>query len=1549
MESEDNADKTVVVKEDNGAREENEDTFLSNLAILPPLQKNHNDFGMQDAIVLPPIRPEEPVQSIRAALSEVCGYAHITNYRLEFSPSTGVSSKNGITAKNTNSAVEPSSTKKKGKKKNKKNKNNSNNSSTVSSAHKHSVVSKYTGPNAVVHLRSNEKNVAPGDDTQVLDDYGDLTTLKELGSNSYFKIVLETYDIATLRDHVRRTRYLLEDGNAPHVSSLVVDDNTQTINDDDSQQNMNHDSSNDVAENETTKLNKNDDNTQSINEPKEKTEKELEEEEKKKRQELAKKLPAFALESPVVVDGSNLEDFFYLACGEEAAMKCFHDGDSTNTKKDYDNNTKSVLDVTNRLNELENIAKVSCNIAYSGFNPPPSNRRILGDLAYLEVKSAKHPNELSFFITCIPTGFYVNKTFSSEHFDPTPAPEACFSHTLLDCILQKSKSTRNAWIDALVASKERAQLNSPPPSTNENPLQALFRLAIRGDMTPSNHKKLSIPTISTSTSLDTVLLRPSWLVPFPRTPNSEPIEYKHEYNPTRAEDDLNNTFGLDIRGGSLRDWNEEIQSTREMPTENLQQRLDRAKLMHKVLSDFGEAALAGAMAVTDGSITPMNPNEPTRSHVYVHNNIFFSRALDAGVDTFKITEGDRAARKAANRDAQCVGTLHRLDVSGLHTLATVIVDFLGSRLVCQSLVPGILHGEKTHKLLYGAVEATSPLVWDEEMQTLLEENLGKGLMVATRTVPTSPFTSERLEEIRKMRPILAHMHDLAIDNVKEDKNGNETISICGPVEAKGILGSDQRKYLLDLSRLTPRDANWVPKSQGGSGHWESITSATPASSQKPAMAQSFIPASLEDNEWTMAVLRPELITNLTHKKMREWLQARKKGEKASSEEAEDSVKNQTKVGVEKILPEKKGTEDTVCEKSTESTVADPPEELHGADQKNNPEAQNYLKSLRMNINVFLPHMKTLENIDKAAFEQISEDEEKSRDAASFLWENVLPSLSKEMRQNLSHQIPPDGKSLTELLHQRGMNCRYLGRLATLAVEEEAKDLQAEKDVASGKPEKLPRKAFPECWLELLECEMVARAAKHVLDSYFVENGGSVSAQPAQLVASFLSALMMTSEESAAETEHRVSKDDGENHFDDDYFNGLTMFNVGGDGDAIPPPVRDRGQVWNDIENEIGRRFRYDLTLHNRKEVSRRVQYIPLLRRICQRSGIRLLAKNYKVGDKGLCSAGPNTGGRISDSYPIQPVDVVDVLPMVKNAASIAGESFVPCVPGAVAIVPLLHVLLPDAKATFEAAHLHFNVGSLPQALEYVQEAANLYQRVVDTPLHTNVSRCLDLTAVVLFQANEMELAATNAARALAVAVQLGGFDCTEAVTAHSTMSHIHITSGNLTEGINHLRASIYLQELLAGKNSPELSNLYHKIGTLYHEFGGLINALRFYQEAANKRNYDRMAESMILKSMALLLANLGHFKAALDTEKRAHNVYRLTLGEDHELTKNSANTLKHFMKLAVEQGSRQVEEERKRQDELAADAIADEIVADEAAEDSKKKKKKKSKKKKAKS
>ena len=902
-------------------------------------------------------------------------------------------------------------------------------------------------------------------------------------------------------------------------------------------------------------------------------------------------------------------------------------------------------------------------------------------------------------------------------------------------------------------------------------------------------------------------------------------------------------------------------------------------MIHKVLSDFSEAALHGIQAIHSSNIQPMNPNEPARSHVYLHNNIFFSRALDAGLDTFKIIQGDAAARKSANKEARNVGVIHRLDVTGLYTLGTVLIEYLGTRFVCQSVVPGILHGEKAHTLTYGAVEALSELQSDEEMHKLLEDSIGEDCMMATRGILSRPLSEERVKDIEAFKSTLPL--SLLQNMKKEEANGDGTVrvnQVCGPVEMKGIVGSDKRKYVLDCTRFTPRDANWVSKSKGGTGHWEDISSPN-----------KLIPSTLEDDEWTAAVLRPELVASYADDKLKGFLLTRQARQAKDAEKTTDVDKSKE---IETPKNSDESTDDA-ADKDKEwvdvKHVSDNKSE--GDKKKMLKEEEEFIRTLRYNVNVFLPYMKSIESVDQEAHEQLQKDEEEARKLASYLWNTVLPDVTKKLRldNGKTFQIPVDGKSLTEFLHKRGINCRYLGRLAELARIEEQNDIDAEKAHESNKKENsLPRLRMPLCWLDLIECEIVARAAKHVLDSYLTENGGTAAIQPAQTIASLLSAVVSVGEETASETELRMAVlgDD----IDADDINTLTLFDVGGNGDAVHKPVRGRAEIWSDIEKEVGRRFRYKLSLYNNGKANSRALYMPLLRRICQRSGIRLVAKSYDVGKKCVCGGSSNSNGRLDYSHPIAAVDILDVLPLIKHAASSGEEAFAPCrFDGN--NTSTLHIVLADAKLINEGALRYLNSGNIASAAEYAQEAASLYQRVVDSPLHVQIAKCIQLMSKCHFYGTDHESAIVSSLKFLAVSVSLGGFDCMEALAAHNQLSDAYFAAGKVKEGIKHVRALQFLMEFLAGSNYSQLAALYYKLGTNYFECEKLTEALRFYDAARSKRSDDRMIDGIIASSAAIAFAHLGKFKEASSEEKVAYQLYQTILGDDHERTKISSASL----------------------------------------------------------
>ena len=541
-ETKEGAAPQVIPRDDEKADEAPEDVVLKGLCILPPLQKAGTVTWdeMEDAIPLPPLRVEEPVATLRAALGEVCGYAHFGNYRFVLEEGEEAEAK-----ARTNVAA---------------------------------LISPYTGPNAVVSLpvavKSLEEpplngNVIPdGERGQVvLDEYADLSPLlgQGLKDGSCFRLVLERYDVAAVRDQVTRVRLLL-DGNAPSVTSLTGEPPVKASDDDMQKE------AEDSAEASKVK-------------------KDTEKDKQTKLEDI--KVPQIP-KSRIEMDGSNLKDFYYLSCGEEDSLyeSSSPSGDKSSEsfpkrkknkgkKKNHDVEAStpviSMQATERRLNELEEQCRVKCTIRYSGFHPPPQSRRLLGDLCYLEVVPPAFPDEPILCITAIPTGFYVNRSTvenESYKFDPSPATDPCFSHELLDCILQASESTRQAWQAALDASKERAELNAS--AVNDNPLFSLYRVAVRGNYGGYQHSS----TATVSQDMDSIIYRPSWLVPMPRDlkeDNAWNYNSLHDYNPARVEDDLASMFGFDMRAGPQRDWNEELQSAREMPSTSLLERIERAR------------------------------------------------------------------------------------------------------------------------------------------------------------------------------------------------------------------------------------------------------------------------------------------------------------------------------------------------------------------------------------------------------------------------------------------------------------------------------------------------------------------------------------------------------------------------------------------------------------------------------------------------------------------------------------------------------------------------------------------------------------------------------------------------------------------------------------------------------------------------------------------------------------------------------------------------------------------------------------------------------------
>lgn len=81
------------------------------------------------------------------------------------------------------------------------------------------------------------------------------------------------------------------------------------------------------------------------------------------------------------------------------------------------------------------------SLTFSGFNPPPANRRLLGDLFYIDAVTA---DNASFTITATSAGFFINKSYR-EQFNPAAASASHHAYSLIALLSAASPKFRKSY------------------------------------------------------------------------------------------------------------------------------------------------------------------------------------------------------------------------------------------------------------------------------------------------------------------------------------------------------------------------------------------------------------------------------------------------------------------------------------------------------------------------------------------------------------------------------------------------------------------------------------------------------------------------------------------------------------------------------------------------------------------------------------------------------------------------------------------------------------------------------------------------------------------------------------------------------------------------------------------------------------------------------------------------------------------------------------------------------------------------------------------------
>ncbi|KAI8636869.1 clustered mitochondria-domain-containing protein [Parasitella parasitica] len=970
------------------------------------------------------------------------------------------------------------------------------------------------------------------------------------------------------------------------------------------------------------------------------------------------------------------------------------------------------------------------SLALSGWNPVPHRQRMMGDLLYLAVNTLE--NEIV-HITASTKGFFVNNSTNNK-FDPAHSHfKKASAHSLIT-LLQKV-----------------------------SPLFQKKFLALQEFIT-SHHMLEVLP-------VNTYYPNHPWAVEMPQ----------HLYDPSRPCETYLNAGADAVE--SLRDWNDELQSHRELPKTDLQERVLRERLITKVQAEFTEAAVRGAIAVANGSVIPLNPLEAEESHMYIYNNIFFSKGND-GRGTFEQLGADEAAHVATGKDLEGVKILNSIDSEGLYTLASVIVDYKGERIVAQSIVPGIFRRHDENSIIYGSVDNGVQISSDAGFHESLSKDVAKSLHLAEHTVIDESNTESKLYTSQ---------------------------------ETKGLLGADGRRYMLDLYRLNPVDIGFQEN--------ECVEK-----DGKPAYPHK------------MTLLRPELMSLYWEHKFRQWVKTKTDGIKK-----ERAVQDKE----EKIV--------AATDFANEETKTEQKDE-----NKEEKEEKEEEEEIKIDINEYKLNFNTdvFTSAKQPDSEQTKQDEQIIRDASKFLVEEIVPSIVLDFA---SYSISPlDGDALTKAMHRRGINMRYLGKLAEL--------------IAISKDKRI------EHVRQLSIQEMIVRASKRLLRKYLSK---CPVEQASLCISHFLNCLLGTA------------------------------FN------AKPHPVLPEGTYRNDFEwaqitptslktlvtQQVLLRFRYKLE----DDAIEKLNFTPTLRELCIRTGIQISTRDYRAKpyteeeraanlteDAAYQTAIDRKKQELSNSRgkknkkhqqdtlkrPVRrtttfiPQDFFNLMPTVKQASSRS----------------------VFAEETFEAGKMSIAQGHRQLGLELLLESLSLHEQTYGF-LHPETSKCYATLAMIYHHSEDRESALDLQRKAVISAERTCGVDHPETIHHYLNLGLFEHAAGRTKLALRYIRHAMNYWDLLVGPGHPDSSTADNNAGVMLQSLRDYATSTRFFERACATTEQVLGKDHVLTATGYHVLARSytleGNFPKALAVERIAFDVFEKKLGPEDARTKDSDLWLKELTTNAV--------------------------------------------------
>lgn len=462
----------------------------------------------------------------------------------------------------------------------------------------------------------------------------------------------------------------------------------------------------------------------------------------------------------------------------------------------------------------------------------------------------------------------------------------------------------------------------------------------------------------------------------------------------------------------------------------------------------------------------------------------------------------------------------------------------------------------------------------------------------------------------------------------------------------------------------------------------------------------------------------------------------------------------------------------------------------------------------------------------------------------------------------------DGQSLSSLLHRKGINVRYLGKIAELSSKPEPR-LQALKALAVQ--------------------EMVSRAFKHISSRHLRHLPAPFSAPCiAHLLNCLLGVGLNTSPKALIEEDLRSLYPEAD--FD---FEKMT-----------PESLR------NEIVAQVSLRYRYELD----SDWNQHIKHVQMLREVAMKLGLQVGAKEYMFkkdttqnGDaNGTDSdepSAPLVNGQNSTASKKKKKATVTPPRSTASPAPLPTQTFQP--DDIFNIVPVVKEASPKsvlAEEALEAGRISVAQNQKELGQELLLESLSLHEQIYGI-LHVEVARVYYQLSTLFYGLEDKNIAVELARKAVIVSERTLGVDSSETVLGYLNLGLFEHAVGNTHLALTYVRHALDVWKIVYGPKHPDSITTINNAAVmlqhlkLYHDSRlWFESSLSICQEVSGKSSVNT---ATLLFQLAQALALDQDSKGAVNRMREAYNIFNTELGPNDRNTKEAETWLEQLTQNAV--------------------------------------------------